>query len=111
MPAPTICTISGNVSDLTDSSITGVTIEATTVRPYIDPTSGSLIPNSSISTQTDVNGDWTMSLIETTTANVGVKFTFYYILGANNAPAMYEYIVLVPNAASANFSTLVTGQT
>lgn len=111
MSVPTICAVSGSVVDLTNNPINAVTVEATTVRPYVDPSSGALIPNSSISTITDLTGAWTLNLVETTTANVGVKFTFYYSLGNNNAPAMYEYVVLIPNTTTANFSTLITGQT
>lgn len=111
MANPIICTITGLVVDPTFTPVQGATVQARLTRPYIDPTSGALVPNFAIETLTAVDGTWTLSLTETTTANVGVTIAFFYILDQNNAPATYEYSIIVPAATSANFSDLITGQT
>lgn len=111
MPLPTICTVSGSLIDPTGTPIVSAAVTASLNKPYIDPTSGSLVPNLAVSTMTDTTGAWSLNLIETTTANIGITITFSYVLALNNAPAIYEYTIIVPNTASANFSALVTGQT
>lgn len=111
MSLPIICLVSGTLLDATGSTLSGINVNAKVNRPYIDPTSGALIPNQAIQTITDGNGAWSMSLIETTTANVGVTFSFLYSSDQNNSQQnIYEYTVLIPATTSATFSSLVGTQ-
>lgn len=111
MANPVICTITGTLVDPTFTPIQGATVQARMIRPYVDPTSGSLVPNFAIETTTAVDGTWSLALTETTTANVGVTLAFYYVLDQNNAPAVYEYTVLVPATSTATFASLIGSQT
>lgn len=111
MANPIICTISGLVVDPTFTPIQGATIQARMVRPYVDPTSGALVPNFAIETLTAADGTWSLSLTETTTASVGVTIAIFYVLDQNNAPATYEYNIIVPATTTALFSDLIAGQT
>lgn len=111
MANPVICTVSGLVVDATFTPIQGATVQARLTRPYIDPTSGALVPNFAIETATASDGTWLLALTETTTANIGIVIAFFYILDQNNTPATYEYTIIVPATSTANFSDLVTGQT
>ena len=111
MPSPQICTITGTLVDPTFTPIQGATVQARLTRPYVDPTSGALVPNLAIETMTAVDGTWSLSLTETTTANVGVTIAFFYVLDQNNAPATYEYTIIVPATTTATFASLIGSQT
>lgn len=111
MANPTICTVSGTIMDSTFTPIVGATIKVSLDRPYVDPTSGALIPNLAIQTLTGSGGMWSVALIETTTANIGLTFTISYVIDQNNAVAIYEYTAIIPDARTANFTDLITGQT
>lgn len=111
MSLPVICLVSGTLLDATGTPLSGANVNAKTDRPYIDPTSGSLIPNQAIQVVTDATGAWSMNLLETTTAKVGVTFTFLYSSDENNSQQnIYEYTVLIPAVTSATFASLVGAQ-
>lgn len=112
MSLPVICLVSGTIVDATCTPISGVNVNAKVNRPYVDPISGSLIPNQAIQVVSDVNGNWSMSLIETTTANIGITFTFLYSSDENNSQQVeYEYTVLIPATTTATFASLIGTQT
>lgn len=112
MSLPVICLVSGTLLDATGTPISGANVNARTTRPYVDPTSGSLIPNQTIQVVTDVDGTWSMSLLETTTPNVGVTFSFLYSSDENNSQQVeYEYTVLIPATTTATFASLIGTQT
>lgn len=108
---PVICLVSGIILDATGTPISGAIVNASANRPYVDPTSGSLIPNQTIQVVTDVTGSWSMSLIETTTAGVGITFTFLYSSDENNSQQVqYQYTVFIPATTTATFASLIGTQ-
>lgn len=110
MPSPTVCTVTGLVADHTSTGIPGVIVIANSVRPFVHPTDGSLIVNYYNSVTTNASGLWTMNLTETATPNIGITLSFLYPQGPNSQSQKYDYTVIVPNTASATFSSLIGTQ-
>lgn len=110
MPSPTICTVSGTVKDATGTAISGVTVKASAIKPFIHSTDSSLITNTEALTTTASDGTWSLNLVETTTDSVTMTVTFIYTTGSNNPNDRRTYTILVPNSASSTFAALVSGQ-
>jgi len=109
MPSPTICTVSGTCVKLDGSGFASVTVKANSTRPFVHPTDNSLVEDYELSTTTDSSGNWSLSLIETTTPNVTLTITFYYPGSANDYKRK-EYTIQVPNSASVTFASLIGSQ-
>lgn len=111
MAVATICTVSGLVQDAGGNPLQGVVITASVTKPYLHPVSLAIIPNYQVSDTTDNTGAWALALTETTSANLSVTISFVYPLGPVSGTGRYEYTIVVPDAPTANFSDLITGQT
>lgn len=109
MASPTICTISGQCLKLDGTAFANVTVKANCLRPFIHPTNDALYEDYELSTTTDASGNWSLSLVETTTPNITVTITFYYP-GSSNDYKRKEYIIQVPNTATATFQSLIGSQ-
>lgn len=110
MPAPTICAVSGILRGTNGVVLQGATVIGSSIKPFIHSSDGSLVVNYQVSTTTDSNGAWTLSLIETATDSSSVTISFFYPLGSAAGNERKEYTIIVPNSASANFSTLIGSQ-
>jgi hypothetical protein len=118
MANPTLCTVSGVIRDLSGDLIEGVTVVAVNQKPFIHPTDGSLIMPFVESTMTDGSGNWSLTLVETTTPNVTITISIIYTITASSGPGtpgiptpdQRDYTVQIPNATTANFSTLISGE-
>lgn len=110
MPAPTVCAVSGTVRSINGSALSGVTIEANSVMPFVHSTDNSLISNYKVSTTSASDGTWSLSLVETTTPNTTVTITFIYATGATSPNDRKSYTVQIPNSASATFASLIGTQ-
>lgn len=111
MALATVCTVSGLVQDAGGNPLQGVVVTASVTKPYLHPVSLAIVPNYQVSDTTDNIGAWALDLIETTTPNLSVTITFVYPLGPVSGQGRYEYTIIVPNAATANFSDLIAGET
>lgn len=101
------CVVSGTLKDLSETAISGATVKASAVGPFL---SGStLIANKEISTTTASDGTWSLTLTRTATLSTPrtLQVTFEYTDGVSGKKRE-EYTISVPDAATANFSDLVT---
>jgi hypothetical protein len=110
MPAPTVCTVTGTLRDSAGSALSGATIQASCLRPYVHPTDSSLIVDYVVTTTTASDGTWSLNLVETTTPAVTVTIEFIYSQGATNGQVRKVYTVTIPNSSSATFASLVGTQ-
>lgn len=106
--AITTCVVSGTVKTLGNAGLTPVTVRASIPKPFKHPSDGSVIANYEVSTTTDVDGNWSLTLIETTTPAISVVITFDYSTGFEQRRK--EYTITVPNQATANFTDLTGSQ-
>jgi hypothetical protein len=102
------CVVSGTLKDLTGAALVGYSVYAYLTTPFFH-SDGTLIPPYKVSTTTDSSGNWSLTLIETT--SISKTITIAFDLPTGTAERMRrEYTVTIPNQASVNFDTLVTGQ-
>ncbi len=100
----TTCTVSGTILTTSGSGFAGVTIRAYMTQPslYSD---GSLVPSYSVSTTTDANGAWSLTVVETTTTSQYMTFAFEYPDGGINLKRK-EYTAVIPATATSTFYAL-----
>lgn len=110
MAAPTVCTVSGIIRDLSGNALIGATVKAQNQKPFLHPTDSSIIAPYEISTTTANDGSWSLNLVETTTPNVTITIVLIYATGSSNPNDQREYSVQIPNAASATFGSLIGSQ-
>ena len=104
------CVVSGNLKSLGNQGLNSVSVKAYIVKPF-KHTDGTMILNYEVSTTSDANGDWSLTLIETTTpATGGIPLTiaFEFTSGGAGDVLRKEYTCVIPNQASVAFSSLVT---
>lgn len=106
--AVSTCVVSGTVYTTAGAAFAGVNVYAYMSQPFIY-TDGTLIPSYSVSTTTAANGTWSLTLVETATSSKTMVIAFEYPDGGSSLKRK-EYTVTIPNSASANFSTLASGQ-
>lgn len=105
MPIST-CTVTGNVKNLLNSSVTNCKVSVSVVTPFFHPSTGSFVSGELATVQTNASGDFSMSVIETETAGQKVTFTFDYFDGVANR-RQKKFTVIVPDTASAALYDLV----
>lgn len=106
MPAPSTCTVSGNIYGPNGSAVEGAKVKVYITTSFYD-SNGNYIPEGLYaSTATDSNGAWSLAVIRTATLNTSVTFQFEYPLG-NNQSVSLKYPAVIPNSSTANFSALV----
>jgi hypothetical protein len=105
--AITICTVTGTVRSPAGGGLPGVTVRANLVTPFVHSADGSFIATYEVTTTTASDGTWSLNLIETATPQTTVTIAFDYPAGSQNYQRR-EYTIMVPNQASATFSSLVT---
>jgi len=110
MANPTVCAITGLLRDTSGTVLSGATIAATNLRPFIHPTDNSLIMDYQVSTTSASDGTWSLSLVETTTPAVTVLITLTYPTGSGGGTTTHEYNVIVPNSGTATFASLIGAQ-
>lgn len=110
MPSPTICTVSGVIRNSAGIVVSGAVVEANLSKPFIHPADGSLIVNYGASITTNGDGEWSLDLIETETAEASMTISFTYPLGSSAANIRHDYTVVIPAAESATFESLVGNQ-
>lgn len=108
MPTPTLCTVSGLITDPSGTGINNVIVRASQTAPYIHPTDSSLILPYEVDTVTDVTGAWSLTLVETETATLTITISISYPTGQNGEVNRVTYPVTIPDAASATFASLLT---
>lgn len=109
MSVPTSCTISGTCLKLDGSAFSGVLVKANCARPFVHPSNSAVYEDYEVTTTTDSSGNWSLTLVETTTPAVSLTISFYYPGSANDYKRK-DYTVTVPNTATATFASLITGQ-
>lgn len=107
MPTPTICTVSGLITDPSGVGINSVIIRASQTLPYVHPTDSSLVMPYEVDAVTAVDGTWSLDLVETETAMVTITISISYPSGQNGEINRVTYPVTIPDAASATFASLL----
>lgn len=102
------CVVSGTLKDLTGTALSGYNVYAYLTTPFFH-TDGTLIPAFKVSTTTDASGNWSLTLIETTSISKTITIVFDLPTGTVER-LRREYTVTIPNTGTANFSTLAAGQ-
>lgn len=110
MSAITLCTLTGSVESLLGSGVQNCTLTASILTPFIHPTNGAFISGQIASVETDASGGFSISVIETETAGIRVRFTFDYFDGVANRKQK-SYSVVVPNLSAAALSDLIVSNT
>lgn len=100
------CVVSGTLVTPSNTALSGVEVKAYSTKPLFH-TDGTLIVDYAVSTTTDSNGDWSLTLIETETIEASLTVSFDMPVGAVERKRK-DYTVVVPNAASADFADIVT---
>lgn len=102
------CVVSGTLKDLSGTALQGYSVYAYSTTPFFHG-DGTLIPPYKISTTTAADGTWSLTLAETTSISKTITIAFDLPTGGVER-LRKEYTVTIPNQASVNFDTLVTGQ-
>lgn len=110
MPSPTVCAVSGTCRDSGGNLLSGVTVRARQLHPYVHSVDNSLVMPYVVSTTSASDGTWSLSLIETATESKTVTIDFLYSTGSNLPNDIHSYTVTVPNSASATFASLISGE-
>lgn len=96
------CTVSGLLQKLDGTPLEGVTIRARIVTSYFTTTI--MVSPQEVFTETASDGTWSLNLERLSSPIITVE---YFPTDTSSARKL-EYAVTVPNAASANFSTIAT---
>ncbi len=97
-----LCTVSGTIKTGSETAISGMSIKALPISAYFSTTI-QIVPQE-VTTTTDASGNWSLNL------NQGGQFliTMFYPPNALDSARRASYSIIVPAAATADFSTLVT---
>jgi hypothetical protein len=107
MPTPNTCTITGNVRNLLGSAVQNCNINVSVITPFIHPTGSTWISGEIGTSTTNSSGDFSITVVETETPGIRVRFTFDYYDGVANR-RQKSYAVVVPDDASAVLADLIT---
>lgn len=99
------CVVSGNLKDVTSTVISGAIIKAVVATPFLVGTT--LVVAKEISTTSDSSGNWSLTLQETASVSKSIVVDIEYPDGATGLRVV-SFGVIIPNAATANFSDLIT---
>jgi hypothetical protein len=106
MPAPSICTVSGVIYGPGAAPLEAIVIKAYVTTGFTD-LDGNYIPSGVLAeTTSDINGEWSLDVIQTETLARSVTFQFEYPLG-NNQSKSVKYACVIPDTATADFADLV----
>lgn len=100
------CVVSGTLKTVSNTALSDVEITAYSTRPFFH-TDGTHIVDYGVSTTTDSNGAWSLTLIETETITKTLTVSFDFPTGSVER-VRREYTIEVPNTATANFADLAT---
>jgi hypothetical protein len=106
--AITTCVVSGTLLGPNGQPLQDATVEAYITAPFFHG-DGSQIADLKVTTTTDLNGAWSLTLIETASVNRTMTIAFNMPTGSVERYRR-EYTIVVPAQASASFATLATGQ-
>lgn len=104
------CAVTGNVKSLLGSNVQNCTIRVGAVMPFFHSGGPSWISGEMGSTSTDVDGDFSITVIETESQGVKLQFTFEYSDGASGKRTK-TYSVAVPDDATVALYDLIVADT
>ncbi len=96
------CIVSGNLQLLDGTPIEGAIIKARIVTSYFSTTIQ--ISPQEVTTSTDASGDWSLTLQRLSSPIISVEYT----PDDTSSSRFLEYSVTVPDASTADFSTIAT---
>lgn len=99
------CDISGTITDVGGDPVENVTIRAYPTSSFIHGTDW--VPARQVETTTDSNGDWTLTVIQTTSVERTITLEIEFPDGGEGTK-LQRYTITVPDAATANFEDLIT---
>lgn len=106
--ALSMCTVSGTVLTVNNTTIQGATIKATITKPIVYG-DGTFIPCTEMITTTAADGTWSLSLVETVSTSTTMTISIEYPSGGSDYRRV-SYSVTIPNQATATFASLISGQ-
>lgn len=96
------CVVSGVIKDPSETAISSATVRANIVTPFFVSTV--LIVPEELSTTTDANGAWSLTLSQSNSYIVTIE----YPPNASSSAKRYNYAITTPASGTATFSTLAT---
>jgi hypothetical protein len=106
MPLPSLCTVSGSVFAPDGTAQSGVAVRVYNLSAFTDASGNFFPPGLLASTSTDLSGAWSLSVVQTQILARSLTFQFEYPLSDNQSRNI-KFPVVIPTAATANFSSLV----
>ena len=101
------CIVSGNIKDATNTDVADATIEAIPIITDIIDKENIIIPKNAISTTSDSNGDFSLTLIRSVEYQGTGSYTFTI---KPTAGGNFKFAsLLVPDSATADFEDLIAG--
>ncbi len=93
------CTLTGTFTDPQGTAVANASVTFTTESPFVDADSNLILPKE-VSTTTDTNGDWSLTIIQNVTGSLSLD-----LAPRDNAPTIrYNFSVVIPASASATFA-------
>lgn len=99
------CAISGTITDVGGNGVENATVVAYVTNPFIAGTDW--VPASQVEATTDSSGDFTITVIQTTSISRTITIAILFPDGATSEKRV-EYTVTVPDSSTANFEDLIT---
>lgn len=101
------CVVSGTLVDITETALSGATVRAYAVSPFVSGTN--FVTNGVVSTTTASDGTWSLTLTRTASITPARTITieFEYTNGTLGL-VKEQYSVTVPNTTTAAFTSLIT---
>ncbi len=98
-----VCAVVGKVVDMSGNPISGATVDADTQADYLNE---DCLVSRKGSTTTNSEGIWSLTLIETETVNLSVKFTFTYTEDGKNKTFKVRDKIIPDNQVTCDFADL-----
>lgn len=103
------CVVSGTLVNVSEVAISGATVRAYAVSPFISGTN--FVTNGVVGTTTASDGTWSLTLTRTAAAAITpartVTIEFEYTDGTLGL-VKEQYAITVPNSSTAAFTSLIT---
>lgn len=97
------CAVTGTIQDVTETALSGVTVRFKLTVPVFNSTISVYVPKE-VTATTTTDGSFTVNLAR----GVSGILTIEYPPNGTDSAQRYNYSIIVPSAASATLSSLIT---
>jgi hypothetical protein len=113
--AVSICTVSGTLRDSSVSAISGATIKASYIKPFINSVDSSLVSDNIVSTLTASDGSWSLAVSQPTATNFSpaptMVFSILYPQIGTTGLQQKDYTCTIPLSTTATFASIINPTT